>query len=461
MITQYRGTLVINILYHVATILETHTENLLTLHHIQNLQQKYSNANISFSNPSNNNHKNDINTSLQNFYQQPLIKLKKRHLATKLLYSQLIAKQIITIENQEHKKNNKSKCNYHLFNNKDEQLSDTMNQSQQDKMEEDSPSIQTTTNPHHNTRKNSTVIMKKWETDPTISQLSATFVGNLQEEQEKLCKAGEDMEDVTQYKSPTDATEIPQQQQIRVSLRKARNSDSQPTLKLFKTFAQALQTCDPTLLILLVNAAKQNLPLITSSAKNTAVDINKLQFYFKSYYPNQKTSLSGYIHLSTNLSFEDLSIAPPVFEWLETNHYTMKECPSHDEEMVQIGALCFGSELIYRDDLKKAIQQDRAWQFPKMDHPPIIQLTRGEFHGPKQSKKMIFVQTERTKQHEVAQVFTKIYVGTSKNYPNGNMMLFIPIHDNIKYDPQYRQKVLFNHEQHRRNSDFHSRPSRH
>jgi len=87
-----------------------------------------------------------------------------------------------------------------------------MNQSQQDKMEEDSPSIQTTTNPHHNTRKNSTVIMKKWETDPTISQLSATFVGNLQEEQEKLCKAGEDMEDVTQYKSPTDAAEIPQQQ---------------------------------------------------------------------------------------------------------------------------------------------------------------------------------------------------------------------------------------------------------
>jgi len=322
-----------------------------------------------------------------------------------------------------------------------------MNQSQQDKMEEDAPSTRTTTNPHHKTRKNSTVIMKKWESDPTISQSSATFVGNLQEEQEKLYEGGEYTEDVTQCKRPTDATEIPQQQKIRFSLRKARNSDPQPTLKLFKLFAHALRTCDPTLVILPVNAAKQNLPPIASFAKITAVDMNKLQSYFKSYYPNQKTSLSGYIHLSTNLSFEDLSIAPPVFEWLETNRYTMKECPSHDEEMVQIGALCFGSELIYRDDLKKVIQQDPAWQFPKIDQPPIIQLTQGEFHGPKQSKKMIFIHTERPKQHEVAQVFTNFYDGTSKNYPNGNMMLFLPIHDNIKYDPQYRHKVIFNHEQ--------------
>lgn len=54
------------------------------------------------------------------------------------------------------------------------------------------------------------------------------------------------------------------------------------------------------------------------------------------------------------------------------NRYKMRECPSHDEEMVQIGALCFGRELIYREDLKIAIQQDPAWQFLQLKHPPVI-----------------------------------------------------------------------------------------
>jgi len=60
---------------------------------------------------------------------------------------------------------------------------------------------------------------------------------------------------------------------------------------------------------------------------------------------------------------------------------------------------------------------------------------------------MIFIHTEKSKQHEVTQVLTNIYDGTSKKYPNGNMMLFIPMHDNIKYDSHYRQKVIYIHEQ--------------
>jgi hypothetical protein len=40
----------------------------------------------------------------------------------------------------------------------------------------------------------------------------------------------------------------------------------------------------------------------------------------------------------------------------------------------------------------------------------------------------------------------KIYDGTSKPYPNGTMLLFIPMHDNIQYDAEYRHKVIYNHE---------------
>jgi hypothetical protein len=49
-----------------------------------------------------------------------------------------------------------------------------------------------------------------------------------------------------------------------------------------------------------------------------------------------------------------------------------------------------------------------------MEVPPVLQLTRGEFQNPKKSKKMIFIHKEKSKQHEVAEVLTKIYDGTSK-----------------------------------------------
>jgi hypothetical protein len=152
------------------------------------------------------------------------------------------------------------------------------------------------------------------------------------------------------------------------------------------------------------------------------------------------------MNILTDLDFEDLAIAPPIYEWLESNRYTMKECPSQDEEMVQIGAFCFSSEFIYREDLKIALERDPAWNFPNLEKKPVIQLTRGEFRAPKKSCKMIFIHAEKSKQHEVAKVLSNIYDGTSKAYPNGLMLLFIPLYDNVRYDADYRQKVLFNHE---------------
>jgi len=99
-------------------------------------------------------------------------------------------------------------------------------------MEEDPPSTQERKG-DKSTKSSRQIITKKWETDPSISQLLATFVTNLQVEQEKLLEAGKDLEDKTKYKSPTDETEIQQVNKIRISIRKARNAESQPTLKLF------------------------------------------------------------------------------------------------------------------------------------------------------------------------------------------------------------------------------------
>jgi hypothetical protein len=441
---KHRGTpAIVNILYHVATTLEVHTKNLLTLEYMQAQQWFNQNSKPSYSAAKNylSSHKSAL---LHKFYQQPTIQIPKKH-RSRSIYSQIISKPPTPVTQQNYNSNN-----YSILDQAEQEImtmvTDTTQQENQD-MEEDevtdySKNDETETNYQHKKPK----LTKKWEADPTISQLSATFLTNLQVEQEKLQEAGEDLKDAPQYKAPTDATELIQQQQIRLSLCKARNSDSQPTLKLFKSFASALKS-DPSSAILPVNMSKQNLPSLSTSAKIQAMDNNKVFTYFKNYYPNQKTTLSGYIHALTNLCFEDLSITPPIYEWLGTNRYTIRECPSHEEEMVQVGALCFGSEFIYRKDLKEAIQVDPGWKFPHLRNPPVIQLTRGEFWSSKKSKKMIFIHTKKSKQHDVTQVLTRIYDGTSKAYPNGNMMLFIPLHDNIQLKATYRHKVAYNHEQ--------------
>jgi len=60
---------------------------------------------------------------------------------------------------------------------------------------------------------------------------------------------------------------------------------------------------------------------------------------------------------------------------------------------------------------------------------------------------MIFVCSEKSKQLYATDFFSNLYDGTEKEYPNGIMMLFIPLNPNIMYEPSYHQKVIFNHEQ--------------
>jgi hypothetical protein len=44
-----------------------------------------------------------------------------------------------------------------------------------------------------------------------------------------------------------------------------------------------------------------------------------------------------------------------VQEWLDTNQYFIKLCPSQEEEMVPLGALCYSNVLMHREDLKDTI----------------------------------------------------------------------------------------------------------
>ncbi len=59
---------------------------------------------------------------------------------------------------------------------------------------------------------------------------------------------------------------------------------------------------------------------------------------------------------------------------------------------------------------------------------------------------MIFVAAECSKQDTVREVFKKIYDGTAKTYPRGDMMFFIPTRNGEQYSEDQREKFIFNHE---------------
>jgi hypothetical protein len=87
----------------------------------------------------------------------------------------------------------------------------------------------------------------------------------------------------------------------------------------------------------------QNVSLLSNLKQIIICNETKLQLFFNPYYKKQFYSLSGYFHISSALSFEDIKTHKDMTGWLEENRYYIKMYPSQNKEMVQIGALCFSS----------------------------------------------------------------------------------------------------------------------
>jgi hypothetical protein len=60
--------------------------------------------------------------------------------------------------------------------------------------------------------------------------------------------------------------------------------------------------------------------------------------------------------------------------------------------------------------------------------------------------KILFVSDEKSKQQEVSRLMKTIYGGIQKSYPNGYMMLFIPMKNITNSTPTFCTKIVFNNE---------------
>lgn len=244
--------------------------------------------------------------------------------------------------------------------------------------------------------------------------------------------------------------ETPVSQRMRINLirhRYARSSEM-TTLKLFKSFILTLKKVDKNIVVLPYDSKKQQYTSLVSLKQIEHLNDHQLKLYFTSWFKEQHYSLSGFFHFSTMSSFEELLGHPLIVEWLDTYQYSVKLCPSQAEEMAIVGALCYGSTWIFREDLKLHIMEHQTWQtVTQTNHTPVIfDLSLRTFKGSKENVQMIFVSAERSKQDLVREAFKSIYDGTAKSYPRGEMLYFIPVRMGEQYTTEQRDKFVFNHE---------------
>jgi hypothetical protein len=239
---------------------------------------------------------------------------------------------------------------------------------------------------------------------------------------------------------------------IRINLIRHKNAvvTEKTSLQLFKTFIVAAKKTDPNLTVLPIDSTKQHLSSLTSFKQVENLTTNQLRLYFSPWFRDQPHSLSGFLHLNTILEVGDMMQELPLAEWLATYQYSVKPCKSQVEEMSIIGALCYGSLFLHRDGLLDSIQSLPEWVQLNQgrDTPIIIDLVIKPFKGPGKSADMIFMRSERSKREEATKFFLKLYDGTPKRYPRGDMLFFIPVTSKLEaeYTDAQRSKYLFNHQ---------------
>jgi hypothetical protein len=125
----------------------------------------------------------------------------------------------------------------------------------------------------------------------------------------------------------------------------------------------------------------------------------------------------------------------------------MKLCPSQFEEMVPLGTLCYSNIRINRADLEQAILHHPSWKPEDPNDPPIFDLYIGDFLASHKKTKMLFISAEKSEVPQLTMFFKSLYDGKPKSYPNGTMMVFIPLNDGTLSSAEYRSKIIYNHKQ--------------
>ncbi len=416
-------------LYNLVFTIEDHITNIISIcDHVAHMQAPRSNIYI----------------RLSEFYNLPEVPIKKASRSNLSLYAQLLSPDSHTTPHYINR--------YNLLD--PDPLNSTMDSMElmtESEQPNNGANTVNTITPNLSTTNDSRMSQEPlWVNDTGITRISEIIIHQLETDR-KIREASGDLapSPTPQYEDPAfkSIPTVSPIQHMRFNLIRRRDTTSDiTTLKLFKSFANTFREVDPNIIFLPYEAAKHHISPLTNGRHIHELDDNKLKLYFRSYHKKQHYSLSGYFHIGTSMAADTLFCHPKVLEWLDSYRYYIKLSPSQTEEMIQIGALLFSSIYIYRSDLKTSIMQHPLWQPQDPNNPPVFELFTSDLIASDKKARMIFISAEKTKTDEVASLFRKIYDGKPKEYPNGAMMLFVPLNEDAQYTVEYRKKLLFNHE---------------
>ncbi len=173
--------------------------------------------------------------------------------------------------------------------------------------------------------------------DLGISAVS-TFMNRNQQEYSSEMEDDDEQHQLSQENHSSTTTIVaPDRSTFRYRLNLIRHKNATSTdlttLQLFKTFLTNAKKTDKSLVVLPVDSTKQHLTPLTSQKQIENLSPNQLRLYFSSWFKDQHHSISGFVHLYTVLTVEELQTELPLAEWLQTFQYSIKA--------LDVSAFCF------------------------------------------------------------------------------------------------------------------------
>lgn len=222
------------------------------------------------------------------------------------------------------------------------------------------------------------------------------------------------------------------------------NTNHLPLLKLF--FKCILTTNPQTKILPIQNNSK------VSAIKTTSQITELSQIGAANYVKGSRgsRSLAGDYHISTPLSFDELSSDGKIASWLGLNGYKLiyNECQTSD--MVLIGILTRVRPFTWRDDLKQSIMNTDTWK----KSPFYFRLYYGTFSSNVKSTMtpVLMVEVDRPNIEQGLALFRETFNGEHKLSPNDIPYVFFSLYKN-RFTNEERAKIVYDNELHLRQTE--------
>jgi hypothetical protein len=220
---------------------------------------------------------------------------------------------------------------------------------------------------------------------------------------------------------------------IRVSLAKRNKSGvtAPSSLPLLRKFFHILLSTGQTSILPVRNESK--ISPIKSTAQVNELTLVGAKSFHKASKPNSHC-IAGDYHLSTSLSFDELSGHPKVLDWLYAHGYflILSDCQSSDK--IKIGFLTRVRPFTWREDLRDEIKASNEWQ----ENPFQFRLFFGSISSNKKGEMapVLMVEVERDKVSLGLAFFSTIFAGDTPLSPCGIPYIFFTLYQNILSDTE-------------------------